>query len=290
MAYRWAWPNFRVKSVPFHRLLWIAIALRAWATSVSFKYQSTTNSELERNLVEPIEAKMRSPKRGGREILRELTTPPEGSDSNKSTELPTVNPTKLIWAEQILTTIRCGGEFAPGEETLLGIEPGKFHQANVSIIDNLFTEFMVRNPCQRYTPKPRPRLKLPKTRRKRRKALHRILQRLYKQDMSKAAALIVSGEWKMLDKSTQLPMDTLEAFWQPLLETSSRPDERTAEQVHETAWNSMQPITLEDIEWSLDKSNSRMAPGPDGCTIPSVKGLPRQELVVLFNNWLLSHL
>ena len=26
------------------------------------------------------------------EILRELTTPPEGSDSNKSTELPTVNP------------------------------------------------------------------------------------------------------------------------------------------------------------------------------------------------------
>ena len=96
--------------------------------------------------MEPIEAKMRSPKRGGREILRELTTPPEGSDSNKSTELPTVNPTKLIWAEQILTTIRCGGEFAPGEETLLGIEPGKFHQANVSIIDNLFTEFMVITP------------------------------------------------------------------------------------------------------------------------------------------------
>ena len=214
---------------------------------------------------------MRSPKRGGLEILRELTTPPEGSDSNKSTELPTVKSTKLIWAEQILTTIRCGGEFAPGEETLLGIEPGKFHQANLSIIDNLFT---------------RPRLKLPKTRRKRRKALHR----LYKQDRSKAAALIVSGEWRTLDKSTQLPMDTLEAFWQPLLETSSRPDERTAEQVHETAWNSLQPITLEDIEWSLDKSNSRMAPGPDGCTIPSVKGLPRQELVVLFNNWLLSHL
>ena len=106
--------------------------------------------------------------------------------------------------------------------------------------------------------------------------------------MSKA--LIVSGEWKTLDKSTQLPMDTLEAFWQPLLETSSRPDERTAEQVHETAWNSLQPITLEDIEWSLDKSNSRMAPGPDGCTTPSVKGLPQQELVVLFNNWLLSHL
>ena len=238
--------------------------------------------------MEPIEAKMRSPKRGGLEILRELTTPPEGSDSNKSTELPTVNPTKLIWAEQILTTIRCGGEFAPGEETLLGIEPGKFHQANLSIIDNLFTEFMVRNPCQRYTPKPRPRLKLPKTRRKRRKALHQILQRLYKQDMSKA--LIVSGEWKTLDKSTQLPMDTLEAFWQPLLETSSRPDERTAEQVHETAWNSLQPITLEDIEWSLDKSNSRTAPGPDGCTIPSVKGLPQQELVVLFNTWLLSHL
>ena len=129
--------------------------------------------------MEPIEAKMRSPKRGGLEILRELTTPPQGSDSDKSTELPTVNPTKLIWAEQILTTIRCGGEFAPGEETLLGIEPGKFHQANLSIIDNLFT---------------RPRLKLPKTRRKRRKALHRILQRLYKQDMSKAAALIVSGE------------------------------------------------------------------------------------------------
>ena len=240
--------------------------------------------------MEPIEAKMRSPKRGGLEILRELTTPPEGSDSNKSTELPTVNPTKLIWAEQILTTIRCGGEFAPGEETLLGIEPGKFHQANVSIIDNLFTEFMVRNPCQRYTPKPRPRLKLPKTRRKRRKALHRILQRLYKRDRSKAAALIVSGEWRTLDKSTQLPMDMLEAFWRPLLETSSRLDERTAEQVHETAWNSLQPITLEDIEWSLDKSNSRMAPGPDGCTIPSVKGLPRQELVVLFNTWLLSHL
>ena len=76
------------------------------------------------------------------EILRELTTPPEGSDSDKSTELLT----KLIWAEQILTTIRCGGEFAPGEETLLGIEPGKFHQANVSIIDNLFTEFMVITP------------------------------------------------------------------------------------------------------------------------------------------------
>ena len=113
---------------------------------------------------------------------------------------------------------------------------------------------------------------------------------LYKQDRSKAAALIVSSEWRTLDKSTQLPIDTLEAFWQPLLETSSRPDERTAEQVHETAWNSLQPITLEDIEWSLDKSNSRTAPGPDGCTIPSVKGLPRQELVVLFNNWLLSHL
>ena len=69
--------------------------------------------------------------------------------------------------------MRCSGEFAPGEETLLGIEPGKFHQANLSIIDNLFT---------------RPRLKLPKTRRKRQKALHR----LYKQDRSKAAALIVS--------------------------------------------------------------------------------------------------
>ena len=39
-------PNFRVKLVPFHRLLWIAIALWVWATSVSFKYQSTTNSEL----------------------------------------------------------------------------------------------------------------------------------------------------------------------------------------------------------------------------------------------------
>ena len=111
--------------------------------------------------------------------------------------------------------------------------------------------------------KPRPRLKRPKTRRKRRKALHRILQRLYKRDRSKAAALIVSGEWRTLDKSTQLPMDMLEAFWRPLLETSSRLDERTAEQVHETAWNSLQPITLEDIEWSLDKSNSRMAPGPD---------------------------
>ena len=122
--------------------------------------------------------------------------------------------------------------------------------------------------------KPRPRLKRPKTRRKRRKALHRILQRLYKRDRSKAAALIVSGEWRTLDKSTQLPMDTLEAFWRPLLETSSRPDERTAEQVHETAWNILQPITLEDIEWSLDKSNSRTAPGPDGRMIPSVKGLP----------------
>ena len=40
-----------------------------------FKLYKTTNSELERNLVEPIEAKMRSPKRGGLEILRELTTP-----------------------------------------------------------------------------------------------------------------------------------------------------------------------------------------------------------------------
>ena len=98
--------------------------------------------------------------------------------------------------------MRCSGEFAPGEETLLGIEPGKFHQANLSIIDNLFT---------------RPRLKLPKTRRKRRKALHR----LYKQDRSRAAALIVSGEWRTLDKSTQQPMDTLKAFWQPLLETST---------------------------------------------------------------------
>ena len=80
-------------------------------------------------------------------------------NSDDSTELPTVNPIKEIWVGQTLTTIRSGGEFAPGEE----IKPGNFHQANLSIIGNLYAELQKLNPCQSYTLRPRPLPKLPKT-------------------------------------------------------------------------------------------------------------------------------
>ena len=83
-------------------------------------------------------------------------------------------------------------------------------------------------------------------------------------------------------------MEQLEGFWRPLLDTPSKPNSRTPEPVREPAWETQQPMAVRDIDWAIQNSNNKTAPGPDGRTLQHAKSIPKLELLVLFNLWLMS--
>ena len=203
-------------------------------------------------------------------------------------EETTVNPTKEIWAEQILQKITSVSQGLIDKERLTDIVPGSFQQSNLELVNTLFAEFCERNPARPFTPKQQTKLKLPQSRRRRRKALFKILQRLWFRNRARCAKMVASGEFKTMDVVTRVTLEQLETFWRPLMETPSKEDSRNPEAIHPVAWTAMQPISIDDIKWALESCNRKTSPGPDGRTVPDVVKIPKQEIMVLFNTWLLS--
>ena len=78
---------------------------------------------------------------------------------------------------------------------LSNIVPGSFQQSNLDIINATFASFCEKYPARPFTPKKQTRLKLPQSRRRRRKALFKILQRLWYRNRARLQTWWQTG-WK----------------------------------------------------------------------------------------------
>ena len=81
-------------------------------------------------------------------------------------------------------------------------------------------------------------------------------------------------------------MESLEAFWKPLLKSESQADERQPEAIRPQDWNVVNPILSRDVKLAIKHSAKKTAPRPDGRKLTDMAAIPRGELVGLFNLWL----
>ena len=82
---------------------------------------------------------------------------------------------------------------------LSNIVPGSFQQSNLDIINATFASFCEKYPARPFTPKKQTRLKLPQSRKRRRKALFKILQRLWYRNRARCAKMVATGDYKKMD-------------------------------------------------------------------------------------------
>lgn len=174
------------------------------------------------------------------------------------------------------------------QEQVRRIVPGSYCPENLALIDELYLEFTLKWPCSQRRRRPAMAPTLPVQARKRRRALYRRTQRLWRKNRARCAHQVVDGDW---DKAARAGVDLrkLEEFWRPLLETESVPDSRVPETgQREEAWDTVAPITVEEVKASLSACEKNTAPGPDGRKVANLVKIPARELCMQLNLWLLS--
>jgi len=83
-----------------------------------------------------------------------------------------------------------------------------------------------------------------------------------------------------------LGLEEQEAFWRPLFEAPSKPDDRPVPQV-EVNWQIVDPVRVEEVAKALRDSEDS-APGSDGITLRDLKSVSSPMLAATYNLWLLA--
>ena len=126
--------------------------------------------------------------------------------------------------------------------------------------------------------------KLPKNARKRRRVMYKRVQTTWKYNRKRCAEEVISGAWE--SEESQVSMDQLLKYWEPLLTTESCIDNRRVDPIREEQWGAMVPFTIQEVNDSLKGMKASTAPGPDQKLVSDLKALPLEQLRYRFNLWL----
>src|SRR6218665_686543 len=96
--------------------------------------------------------------------------------------------------------------------------------------------------------------------------------------------MVLEGKWGQ--EATTLGLEEQEAFWRPLFEAPSKPDDRPVPQV-EVDWQIVDPVRVEEGAMALRDSEDS-APGSDGITLRDLKSVSSPMLAATYNLWLLA--
>jgi len=122
--------------------------------------------------------------------------------------------------------------------------------------------------------------------RARRRRLYGVIQALYRKNRSRCAKSVLSGDWAK-ERRPALPLEEQDAFWRPLFEEPSKPDERTPEPVCGPLFGVSLPVTLEEYELALATTHDS-SPGPDCMDRRALRALDKRVGVAHMNLWLLA--
>src|SRR6218665_3260214 len=96
--------------------------------------------------------------------------------------------------------------------------------------------------------------------------------------------MVLEGKWGQ--EAATLGLEEQEAFWRPLFEAPSKPDDRPVPQV-EVNWQIVDPVRVEEVAKALRDSEDS-APGSDGITLRDLKSVSSPMLAATYNLWLLA--
>ena len=119
-------------------------------------------------------------------------------------------------------------------------------------------------------------------------ALFKNIQRLYRKNRSRAAKLVLSGEWNEDSGGRGVSLEVLETFWRPLLEKQSVEDRRRPLPVRDEQWGIVKSIDLDDLTSAIKDSDRNTAAGPDGRTLKSIAEMSPVDVLRQMNLWLVS--
>ena len=172
---------------------------------------------------------------------------------------------------------------------LTGLEPGVACPQNRSIVESQYSIFTQVCPTKALTvkrgvPKPITR-QSGLSRRKLRRKRYFELQRAWSKNPAQTAKKVLDGTWG--SEQAPIPMETMQAFWKPIFEAPSKPDNRTVEPIRSAREDCMVPVSLAEVESALKGSKTDAAAGPDGRNLADLKKAPAKQLLArMFNLWL----
>ena len=119
--------------------------------------------------------------------------------------------------------------------------------------------------------------------RKRRREQYARVQTQYRNNRSRCAKSILTGDWATEAKA--LPLDQQVSFWKPLMETQSKGDERTLRPVFSVCEEVEYPVTVLEVEEAL-KGLADGSPGPDRVNRAQLKSVSKASLSAHMSFWL----
>ena len=125
----------------------------------------------------------------------------------------------------------------------------------------------------------------PPSKRTLRRRLYGVMQTLYKKNRSRCAKTVLSGDWAK-ERRAAKPGEQ-EAYWRPLFEEPSKPDEREPEPVCRPLFEMSLPVTMEEYERSLGSTHDS-SPGLDGVDLKLLRKIAPRTAVAHMNLWLLA--
>lgn len=128
------------------------------------------------------------------------------------------------------------------------------------------------------------RTRKPNPRRIARTQAYARVQEAFRKNRKRCSEMVLEGKWEQ--EAATLGLEEQEAFWRPLFEEASKPDERPVPMVQEN-WCIVDPVSIEEVAKALHDSEES-APGPDGITLKEVRSISPSMLAVTYNLWLLA--
>jgi hypothetical protein len=123
----------------------------------------------------------------------------------------------------------------------------------------------------------------PVSRKQERRRQYREVQRLYKKNRTRCAELVLSGDWSKSPK--EVGIEEQEAFWGPLVQTPSKPDDRIPQPLVGPIHEIIAPVTREEYKQTL-KETCDSSPGVDGMSRAYLRLIADASVVVHMNLWL----
>ena len=110
------------------------------------------------------------------------------------------------------------------------------------------------------------------------------VQAAFRKNRKRCADMVLEGKWE--EEATTLRLEEQEAFWRPLFEEPSKPDDRPVLKIPEN-WQIVDPISIGEVVKALADSEES-APGSDEITLESLRSVSPSMLAASYNMWLLA--
>jgi hypothetical protein len=123
----------------------------------------------------------------------------------------------------------------------------------------------------------------PVSRKQERRRQYREVQRLYRKNRTRCADFVLSGDWSKAPK--EVGIEEQEAFWGPLVQTPSKPDDRKPQPLVAPIHEIIAPITREEYKQTLKDANDS-SPGVDGMSRAYLRLIADASMVIHMNLWL----